>query len=81
MRGSAAAAFTADAFDERELLFTSGAAVRPAGSFDIVIIAAIGDATIHLLWENVTNRERLTTYLYPMDGRAFRFGVNWDFLN
>ena len=52
-----------------------------AGGVDIVIIASIGDATIHLLWENVTDRERLTTYLYPMDGRTFQLGVNWDFLN
>jgi outer membrane cobalamin receptor len=83
LRGVARSGFTPNTYDEERLVFGAGGAERsgPAGQLDFVLIGRIGDATIHLLWENLLDRHQVTTFLYPMEGRNFRFGVNWDFLN
>jgi outer membrane cobalamin receptor len=80
-RGGVTDGFRANAFDPRRLLYTGGADVGPAGTLDFLLIGHIGDAYIHLLWENLLGRQYVTTYLYPMEGRALRFGISWDFLN
>jgi outer membrane receptor protein involved in Fe transport len=52
-----------------------------ASTLDLVLIGHIGDAYIHVLWENVTNVQYFTTPFAPALGRRFRFGVSWEFLN
>jgi outer membrane receptor protein involved in Fe transport len=52
-----------------------------ASTVDLVLIGHIGDAYIHVLWENVTDVKYFTTPFTPALGRRFRFGVSWEFLN
>lgn len=52
-----------------------------AGTVDIIVVAHIGDAYIHVLWENLTNSAYMLTPFYPMYDRAIRFGVSWEFLD
>jgi len=52
-----------------------------ASTLDLVLIAHIGDAYIHFLWENLTNSEYFTTPFTPAMDRSIRFGVSWEFLN
>ncbi len=52
-----------------------------ASTLDLVLIGHIGDAYIHVLWENVTDVQYFTTPFTPALGRRFRFGVSWEFLN
>lgn len=82
-RATLTGAYTGESFDERRLVFTDAAPVRigASGTLDFVLIAHIGDAYIHLLWDNLLGRQYVTTLFYPMPDRAIRFGVSWDFLN
>jgi outer membrane cobalamin receptor len=50
-------------------------------SVDFIATAHIGDAYIHLVWENLTNIGYFTTPYYPALDRAVRFGISWEFLN
>ncbi len=52
-----------------------------ASTLDLILIAHIGDAYVHVLWENVTDVKYFTTPFTPALGRRFRFGVSWEFLN
>ena len=52
-----------------------------ASTLDLVLVGHIGDAYIHVLWENVTDVQYFTTPFTPALGRRFRFGVSWEFLN
>lgn len=83
LRGSIRGGFAGESFDERRLLFLGGSGTRigPSGTLDFLLIAHIGDAYIHLLWENLIDRRYVTTLFYPMPNRAIRFGLSWDFLN
>jgi outer membrane cobalamin receptor len=82
-RGTLTSGYMGGSFDERRLLFTGAPAapIGPSGTLDFVLIAHIGDAYIHLLWDNLLGRQYVTTLFYPMPDRAVRFGVSWDFLN
>ena len=83
LKGTLTAGFPGESFDERRLVYTAGtdAPIGQAGTLDLVLIGHMGDATIHLIWENLLNRRYVTTGFYPMPGRALRFGVTWDFLD
>lgn len=52
-----------------------------AAALDLVLIGHIGDAYVHVLWENVANTEYFTTPFTPALDRRFRFGISWEFLN
>jgi len=52
-----------------------------ASSVDLVLIAHLGDAYIHFLWENLPSTEYFTTPFTPALDRSIRFGVSWEFLN
>ncbi len=52
-----------------------------ASSLDLVLVARLGDAYIHILWENVTDTQYFTTPFTPAQDRLLRFGVSWNFLN
>jgi outer membrane cobalamin receptor len=53
----------------------------PSGTMDFFVIAHLGDAYLHLIWENVTSNQYLLTPVYPMYGSNLRFGVSWEFLD
>jgi len=53
----------------------------PYGSIDFFAIGKIGDAYIHVIWENLTNQNYYLTPVYPMTDRTLRFGISWTFLD
>jgi outer membrane cobalamin receptor len=55
--------------------------VGAASVLDGVLIARIGDAHIHFIWENLFDEEYVITSFYPMPDRGIRFGVRWNFLD
>jgi len=59
----------------------TGPKIGPGSSVDFFATAHIGDAYIHLMWENLTNMGYFTTPYYPVLDRAIRFGISWEFLN
>ncbi len=64
-----------------ETYIPSDSRVPPAGTIDIVLVAGIGDAFIHFIWENLLDREYFMEVLYPANDRSIRFGVTWSFLD
>jgi outer membrane cobalamin receptor len=60
---------------------STGPAISTGSSVDGVLTARIGDAYIHLLWENLTNSRYFLTPYYPVYDRAIRLGVSWQFLD
>lgn len=48
---------------------------------DFVLLAHLGDAYIHVVWENLGNKKYVVTSFYPMPERQLRFGVSWEFTN
>ena len=83
LRSRLSAKFVPDRFDERRLVYFrgTGASIGRTGTLDAVVIGHIGDAYVHLIWENLLNRKYVTTDFYPMSDRVITFGVSWDFLN
>ncbi len=59
----------------------TGDPIGYAGAVDFFLIAHIGDAYIHLMWDNLTNVNYYTTPYYPALDRTIRFGIAWEFLN
>ena len=55
--------------------------VNSVGVGDFVLLAHLGDADIHILIENLFDRNYVVVPFFPMPDRALRFGVNWWFLN
>jgi outer membrane cobalamin receptor len=53
----------------------------PSATVDFFLIGHLGDAYIHLIWENLTNNEYMLTPVYPMYNSSVRFGVSWEFLD
>jgi outer membrane cobalamin receptor len=50
-------------------------------NIDFFLIAKLGDAYIHFMWENLTDVKYFGTPYYPGGERAVRFGLSWEFLN
>jgi len=44
---------------------------------DAVLIAKIGPAYVHFLWQNLVDNNYIVTPFYPMPDRAVRFGITW----
>lgn len=59
----------------------AGQKIGRGGTLDFFLIARIGDAYVHFLWENLTNAQFFSSPYYPVLDRAIRFGVSWEFLN
>ena len=53
----------------------------PSGTADFFLIAKLGDAYLHLVWENLSGNQYMLTPFYPMYARNVRFGVSWEFWN
>lgn len=48
---------------------------------DFLLLAHLGDAYLHIVWENLANRDYTVTTFYPMPDRAVRFGISWEFFD
>lgn len=59
----------------------TGSRLGYGSSVDGFLIAAIGDAHVHFMWENLTNARYYITPYYPVMDRAIRFGIHWQFLD
>lgn len=70
-------------YDQQRTLFLPDdrLTISSAAVLDFLLIARLGDAHVHLLWENLLNREYITTIFYPMPDRSIRFGIDWEFLD
>jgi hypothetical protein len=62
-------------------VLSNGPLLGQASSGDFFLTAHIGDAYIHLMWENLTNVAYFSTPFYPVLNREIRLGVSWEFLN
>ena len=62
-------------------VLNSEAPLGQSSSGDFFVSAHIGDAYIHLIWENLTSVEYFSTPYYPVLEREIRVGVAWEFLN
>jgi outer membrane cobalamin receptor len=58
-----------------------GPALGTSGTVDFSLIAHIGDAYIHLIWENLPDVRYFGIPFTPAGERALRFGISWEFLN
>jgi outer membrane cobalamin receptor len=59
----------------------SGTPLGTTSNVDFFLIAKLGDAYIHLMWENLTDVKYFGTPYYAGGERAVRFGLAWEFLN
>jgi TonB-dependent Receptor Plug Domain/Putative porin len=57
------------------------ASLGMGSTLDLVAIAHVGSAYVHIIWENVTNTTYFTSPFTPALDRAVRFGISWVFLN
>jgi outer membrane receptor protein involved in Fe transport len=53
----------------------------PNGSVDLFAIGKIGDAYVHIIWENISGSQYLLAPVYPMYDQNIRFGLSWGFLD
>jgi len=53
--------------------------IGQCGTLDFFLIARVGDAYVHLMWENLTNVRCFSSSYYPVLDRALRFGLSWEF--
>ena len=58
-----------------------GPALGTSGTVDFSLIAHIGDAYIHLIWENLPDVRYYGMPFAPAGERAVRFGIAWEFTN
>jgi len=59
----------------------TGPRIGANSSIDFFMIAHIGDAYVHFMWENLTDIQYYGTPFYPGGERALRFGISWEFLD
>ncbi|HZY09681.1 MAG TPA: TonB-dependent receptor [Bacteroidota bacterium] len=59
----------------------SSSVPNSVGTLDLIILAHIGSAYIHFIWDNILDRQYFITPGYPMTDRALRFGLSWEFLD
>ncbi len=59
----------------------TGPKLGQGASVDFVLIAQLGNAYVHFIWENLSNALYFTTPYYAALDRAIRFGVSWQFLD
>ena len=59
----------------------TGSTIGMGSSVDFFLIGHIGDAYVHLMWENLTNVQYYATPYFPATDRTVRFGIAWEFWN
>jgi outer membrane cobalamin receptor len=50
-------------------------------TLDLLAVAHIGSAYVHIIWENVTSTKYFTSPFTPALDRTVRFGISWEFMN
>ncbi len=70
-------------FNPQVLAFVpnTGLPLGRAASVDFVLLAHLGDAQIHFIWENLPGIAYFASPGYPGLDRVLRFGISWDFWN
>ncbi len=53
--------------------------INASGVSDLVIMAHIGSAYIHVIWQNLLDLQYVITPFYPELERSVRFGISWEF--
>jgi outer membrane receptor protein involved in Fe transport len=74
---------TGEVFNPASLAYilNDGPRIGAFASVGFFLIAKIGDAYVHLMWENLPEVQAYATPYYPVLDRTLRFGVRWEFLN
>jgi outer membrane cobalamin receptor len=81
LQGTYFTGYNTNGFNQQHQVFSPGLHIGDTAVLDLLLIAHLGDAYIHFIWENLLNRKYITADFYPMPDRAIRFGVSWDFLD
>ncbi len=83
VRGRLRTRYTGEVYNPEVIAYVPNSLERlgVASSADLFVIARIGDAYIHIMWENLTDVQYFTTPFYVADDRGVRFGISWEFLN
>ncbi|MBN1397605.1 MAG: TonB-dependent receptor, partial [Bacteroidetes bacterium] len=69
-------------FDPQTLSYLHyGQMLGRSTTLDLFAILKIGDAHLTVSWQNITDAPYLLSPIYPMQGRFWRLGVNWVFLD
>jgi outer membrane cobalamin receptor len=81
IRGRALSRFDAVEYNPQALMFVPGVGqqIETVGVADLILIAHLGNAYVHFIFDNVFDRQYITTSFYPMPDRALRFGISWEF--
>jgi outer membrane cobalamin receptor len=67
-----------------QALFPVPNTIAPLGmgsTLDLLAVAHIGSAYVHIMWENVTDTRYFTSPFTPVLARTVRFGISWEFFN
>jgi outer membrane receptor protein involved in Fe transport len=82
-RGKYLSSQNGELFNPEALAYVSnsGTHIGYASAADFFLIAHIGDAYIHLIWENPLSIQYYSTPFYPGGDRTIRFGISWEFWN
>jgi outer membrane cobalamin receptor len=82
-RGKFISSFQGDRFNAEALAYVAneGDGVQSSSTADFVLAARIGDANIHLVWENLTNSNFFSAPYFVAPDRGVRFGILWEFQN
>ena len=82
-RGQYRSSQNGEVFNPEALAYVSNAGthIGYASVADFFLIAHIGDAYVHFIWENPLNIQYYCTPYYPGTDRAIRFGISWEFWN
>jgi hypothetical protein len=83
LRGRYQSSYDGATFNPENLLYTpaSGTQLGMASAGDFIIAAHIGNAYIHLLWENVTSVAYFSSPYFPVLERSMKLGISWEFMN
>jgi outer membrane cobalamin receptor len=83
IRGQYQSSQNGETFNPEALAYVSNAGthIGYASVADFFLIAHIGDAYVHFIWENLLNIQYYCTPYYPGGDRAIRFGISWEFWN
>jgi len=82
-RGSFQTGQTGTSFNPEMLAYIQNpdAPLSTGGGVDFLLVAHIGDAHVHFIWENIIEAEYFATPYYPVRDRAIRIGIAWTFLD
>lgn len=83
LRGRYVSGSSGDVFNPEVIAYVpnNGPDLGYGASVDGFLIAGIGSAYIHFMWENLTNSRYYITPYYPVLDRAVRFGISWQFFD